>query len=61
MLNVVPISRICGVMVSIPASGVVDHGFMPVWLNQRLYIGIGCFSANHVALWRKSKDWLARN
>ena len=36
MLNVVPISRICGVMVSIPASGVVDHGFMSVWLNQRL-------------------------
>jgi hypothetical protein len=24
-------------------------------------IGIGCFSAKHTALRRKSKDWLARN
>ena len=38
MLSFVPFSRICGVMVSIPASGVVDHGFMLVWLNQRLLV-----------------------
>jgi hypothetical protein len=30
MLRFVPLCRICGVVVSIPASGVVDQGFMPV-------------------------------
>jgi hypothetical protein len=29
--------------------------------NQSYKIGICCFSAKHVALRRKSKDWLARN
>jgi hypothetical protein len=33
MLRVVPLCRICGVMLIIPASGVVDHGFMPVCIG----------------------------
>jgi hypothetical protein len=28
-----PFVRICGVMLIIPASGVVDHGFMPVCIG----------------------------
>ena len=30
-------------------------------LAKNYKIGICCFSANHTALRRKSKDWLARN
>ena len=54
--------RIGGVMVSVLASSVVDHGFEP-WSSQTkdYKIGICCFSAKHAALRRKSKDWLARN
>ena len=33
MLSFVPLCRICGAMVIIPASGVVDHGFMPVCIG----------------------------
>jgi hypothetical protein len=29
--------------------------------SQLIEIGICCFSPNHAALSRKSKDWLARN
>ena len=54
--------RIGGVMVSVPASSAVDGGFEP-WSGQTkdYTIGICCFSAKHVALRRKSNDWLARN
>ena len=55
-------NRIGGVMVSMLALSVVDHGFKP-WSGQTkdYQIGICCFSAKHAALRRKSKDWTARN
>jgi hypothetical protein len=44
------------------ASSVVDRGFEPRSGQTKDYkIGIGCFSAKHAALKRKSKDWLARH
>ena len=56
------LDRIGGVMVSVLASSVVDHGFEPP-LGQTIdyKIGFCCFFAKHVAVRRKSKDWLARN
>ena len=40
----------------------VDRGLEPRSGQAKDYkIGICCFSANHAALRRKSKDWLARN
>jgi hypothetical protein len=46
-------------MVSVLASSVVDRGFEPRLGQTKDYkIGICCFSAKHVALRRKSKDWL---
>ena len=50
-----------GVMVSVLTSRAVDRGFEP-WSGQTkdYKIGICCFSANHTALRRKSKDWFAR-
>ena len=40
----------------------VDRGFEPRSGHTKDYkIGICCFSAKHVALRSKSKDWLARN
>jgi hypothetical protein len=49
-------------MVSVLASSVVDRGFEPRLGQTKDYkIGICCFSAKHVALRRKSKDWLAQN
>ena len=49
-------------MVSMLALSAVDRGFEP-WSGQTedYKIGICSFSANHAALRRKSKDWLARN
>ena len=55
-------NRIGGVMVSMLASSAVDRGFEPRSGQTKDYeIGICCFSAKFAALWRKSKDWLARN
>jgi hypothetical protein len=50
------LNRVGGVMVSVLASSAVDRGFEP-WSGQTkdYNIGICCFSANHAALWRKSK------
>jgi hypothetical protein len=49
-------------MVSNLASSAVDRGFEPRSGQTKDYaIGIYCFSANHAALRRKNKDWLARN
>jgi hypothetical protein len=49
-------------MVSVLATSVVDRVFEPRSGQTKDYkIGICCFSAKHVALRRKSKDWLARN
>ena len=57
-----PINCIGGVMASVLASSVVDHGFEPRSGQTKDYkIGICCFSANHAALRRKNKSWLARN
>jgi len=57
-----PINCIGGVIASVLASSVVDHGFKPRLGQTKHYkIGICCFSANHAALRRKNKDWLARN
>ena len=56
------INRISCVMVSVLASGAVDRGFEPRSGQSKDYkIGIGCFSAKHSVLRRKSKDWFARN
>ena len=53
---------ICSVMVSVPASNVVDCGFKPQsGQTKDNKIGICCFSANYAALKRKSKDGSARN
>ena len=55
-------NRICGVMVSVLAPSAVDRGFERRLGQTKDYkIGICCFSAKHVALRRKSKDWFARN
>ena len=49
-------------MVSVLASSVVDREIEPRSGQTKDYkIGICFFSAKHVALRRKSKDWLARN
>ena len=49
-------------MVSVLASSAVDGGFEPrSRQNKDDVIGICCFSTKHATLWRKSKDWLARN
>ena len=51
-----------GVIDSVVASSVVDRGFESRSGQTKDYaIGMCCFSAEHAALWRKSKDWLARN
>jgi hypothetical protein len=50
------------VMVSVLALSVADRVFEPRSAQTKDYeIGSCCFSAKHVALKRKSKDWLARN
>ena len=55
-------NRIGVVMVSVLKSSAVDRGFNPQSGQTKDYeIGICCFSAKHVALRRKSKDWLAWN
>ena len=49
-------------MVSVFVSSAVDRGFEPrSGLTKDNKIGMCCFSAKHVALMSKSKDWLARN
>ena len=49
-------------MVSVLASSAVDRRFEPRSRQTKDYgIGMRCFSAKHVALKRKGKDWLARN
>ena len=54
--------RIGGVMVNVFASSAVDRGFEPRSGQTNDYkIGVCCFSAKHVALRRKSRDWLTRN
>ena len=49
-------------MVSVLTWSPVDRGFEPRSGQTKDYkIGICCFSAEHAALRRKSKDWLTRN
>jgi hypothetical protein len=49
-------------MLSMLASSAVDHGFKPrSGLTKDYKFGTCSFSAKHVALRRKSKDWLALN
>jgi hypothetical protein len=49
-------------MVSVLTSSAVDCTFEPrSGQTKDFKIGICCFSAKHVALRRKSKNWLARN
>ena len=49
-------------MVSVFTSSSIDRGFEPRSDQTKYYkIGICCFSAKHVALRRKSKDWLTLN
>ena len=49
-------------MVSVLASGAVDRRFEPRSGQTKDYeMCICCFSAKHVALRKKSKDWLSRN
>jgi hypothetical protein len=50
------------VIISVLASSVVDRGFESRSSKTKDYkIGICCFSAMHRALWKKSKDRMARN
>jgi len=56
------INLIGGVMVSMLALSAVDRVFQPRTGQTKDYkVGTCCFSAKHAALWRKSKDWLARS
>ena len=49
--------HIGGVMVSMLASSVVDHGYKPqTGQTKDCRIGNCCFSANHAAKMRKNKD-----
>ena len=49
-------------MVSVFVSSAVGREFEPrSGLTKDYKIGMCCFSAKHVALRSKSKDWLARN
>jgi hypothetical protein len=49
-------------MVSVLAASAVDRGFrLRSGQTKDNKIGIYCFSTKHIALRRKSKDWLARN
>jgi uncharacterized protein YaeQ len=49
-------------MISVLASSAVDRWLDPRSGQTKDYeIGICCFSAKHVSLRRKSKDWLTRN
>ena len=51
-----------GVIVSVLTSSAVDCGFKPLSGQTKDYkMGICCFSAEHTALRKKSKDWSARN
>ena len=52
--------HICGVMVSVLASTVIDRWFEPrLGKSKDFNVGICCFSAKHAALRRQSKDcWL---
>ena len=55
-MTIAPVNRICGVMVSMLASSVVDRGLEPLSGQTKDYkIGICCFSAKHAALRRKSR------
>lgn len=50
------------VMVSVLASSAVDRGFDLPWGQSKGYkIDIRCFSAKHITLKRKGKDWFVRN
>jgi hypothetical protein len=60
--DVFTVDRIGSVMVSMFVLSAVDRGFEPQSGQTKDFkIGICCFSANHAALRRKSKDWLAPN
>jgi hypothetical protein len=49
-------------MISMLTSSAVDHGFEPrLGQAKDNKVGICCFSAKHITLRSKSKDWLARN
>ena len=56
------VNRIGAVMVIVFASSVIDRGFEPRSGQTKDYkIDMCCLSAKHVALRRKSKDWLVWN
>ena len=60
-LFIMSFNRIGDVMVSVLVSNAVDRGFDPRSGQTKDYeIGICCFSVQHAALRRKSKDWLPR-
>jgi hypothetical protein len=55
-------NRISGIVFRVLVSCAVDRGFESHSGQTKDYkIGICCFSTKHIALRRKSKDWLARN
>ena len=54
-------NRICGVMVSVLASSVIDRGFESRSAQTKDYkTNICCFSTKQAVLRRRSKDGLAR-
>jgi hypothetical protein len=48
-------------MISLLALGTVEGFKFRSSQTKDYKIGICCFSAKNATLWRKSKDWLARN
>ena len=51
-----------GVVGSMPASSVVDHGFEPLLGQAKDFkTGISCFSLKHPVLRSMGADWLARS
>ena len=55
-MTTAPVNRICGVMVSMLASSVVDRGLEPLSGQIKAYkINICCYSSKHAALRIKSR------
>ena len=55
-------NHIGGILVSVLDSSVIDRGFEPLSCQTKDYkFGICCLSTKHIALRRRSKDWLAGN
>jgi len=59
-IYILSLNYFVGVIASVLNSNVVCHGFES-GQTKDYKIGIYCFSAKHVALRSKNKDWLSQN